>query len=94
MVGKHQKECLSAANVHRKERWGATKIIRDVLKVEERARMHSAVKNTSQKGVQNTIDSPNKALAAEGFLLVLYRIAFVHQDLLSWPTCLDLPRLA
>jgi hypothetical protein len=38
--------------------------------------------------------SPNKASAAEGFLLGLYRIAFVNQDLPSSPTCLDLPRLA
>ena len=29
-----------------------------------------------------------------GFLLVFYRITFVDQDFPSWPTCLDLPRLA
>ena len=29
-----------------------------------------------------------------GFLLALYRITFVDQDLPSWPACLDLPRLA
>ena len=56
MVGKHQKDYLSAANVHRKERWGTTKIIRNVSGVEEKAKMLSAVKNTSQKGRQNTID--------------------------------------
>ena len=37
--------------------------------------------------------SPNKR-SEEGFLLALYRITFVDQDLLSWLTCLDLPRLA
>ena len=40
-----------------------------------------------------TANSPNSA-CTEGFLLVLYRITFMFQDLLSWPTCLDLPRLA
>ena len=29
-----------------------------------------------------------------GFLLILYRITFAHQDFPSPPTCLDLPRLA
>ena len=38
--------------------------------------------------------APNKALAAEGFLLTLCRIAFVPQDFASPLTCLDLPRLA
>ena len=38
-------------------------------------------------------NSPNIACDG-GFLLILYRITFVDQDLLSWPTCLDLPRLA
>ena len=55
MAGKHQKDYLSVANVHRKERWGATKIIRNVSEVEEKANMLSAVKSTSQKGVQNCI---------------------------------------
>ena len=50
--------------------------------------------NCMVDGVADFLFSPNKALAAEGFLLTFYRIAFVDQDLLSWPTCLDLPRLA
>ena len=29
-----------------------------------------------------------------GFVLTFYRITFVHQNLLSWPTCVDLLRLA
>ena len=37
--------------------------------------------------------SPNKALAAEGFLLRLYRISLVRQDFSSLVAA-DLPRLA
>ena len=47
----------------------------------------------SVAGYKDFCISPNSA-CTEGFLLVLYRITFVFQDLLSRPTCLDLPRLA
>ena len=41
------------------------------------------------------LDSPNKGgTTGVGFLLPFYRITFVDQDFPSWPTCLDLPRLA
>ena len=39
-------------------------------------------------------NSPNKASAAEGFLLAFYRITFVIQDFPSPPTCLDFNCLA
>ena len=38
-----------------------------------------------------TIYSPNKALAAEGFLLILYRITFAYQDLPSSGYLAQLP---
>ena len=41
------------------------------------------------------LNSPNKASAAEGFLLRLYRIAFVDQDFARGSSvAADLPRLA